>query len=88
MTEHLLSYLLLLKNLAEFVNTGYRVLVGTSRKSFIGKITGQADPAKRLFGTAATVALSVAAGASIVRVHDVKEMAEVVRITTSVIGNL
>ena len=50
--------LLLLKHIDRFVASGYRVLVGTSRKSFIGKITGKEDSADRIFGTAATVALS------------------------------
>ncbi len=76
--------LLLLKSIDRFVATGYRVLVGTSRKSFIGKLTGQENPAERLFGTAATVALCVAAGVSIVRVHDVPEMVDVVRVTNAI----
>ncbi len=76
--------LLLLKNIDRFVETGYRVLVGTSRKSFLGKITGKENPADRLFGTAATVALSVAAGVSIVRVHDVAEMLEVVKVVSAI----
>ena len=59
---------------------GYRVLVGTSRKRFIGKITGKEKPAERIFGTAATVALCAAAGVSIVRVHDVAEMVDVVKV--------
>ena len=70
----------LLRNIDKFVATGYRVLVGTSRKSFIGKITGRQNAADRIFGTAATVALCVAAGVSIVRVHDVAEMIAVVRV--------
>jgi len=76
--------LLLLKNLDRFVNTGYRVLVGASRKSFIGKITGREDSAERIFGTAATVALCAAAGVSIVRVHDVVEMVDVVKVTNAI----
>ena len=76
--------LLLLKNLDRFVATGYRVLVGTSRKSFIGKLTGREDPAERIFGTAATVALCAAAGVSIVRVHDVAEMVDVVKVTNAI----
>jgi len=76
--------LLLLKNIDEFVASGYRVLVGTSRKSFIGKITGKEDPSKRIFGTAATVALCAAAGVSIVRVHDVAEMVEVVKVVNAI----
>ncbi len=72
--------LAILKNIDKFVATGYRVLVGTSRKSFIGKITGKEDPAKRIFGTAATVALCAAADVSILRVHDVAQMVEVVKV--------
>jgi dihydropteroate synthase len=76
--------LLLLKHIDQFVASGYRVLVGTSRKSFIGKIIDKENPADRIFGTAATVALSVAAGVSIARVHDVTEMADVVRVTNAI----
>ena len=72
--------LLLLKNIDRFVATGYRVLVGPSRKSFIAEITGKKSPSDRIFGTAATVALAVAAGVSIVRAHDVAEMIDVVRV--------
>lgn len=75
---------LLLKHLDKFVSSGYRVLVGTSRKSFIGKITGRENPAERIFGTAATVALCVAAGVSIVRVHDVAEMLDVVEVAHAI----
>lgn len=70
----------LLKNIDRFVQGGYRVLVGTSRKSFIGKITGKDNPADRIFGTAATVALCAAAGVSIVRVHDVAKMVDVIKV--------
>jgi len=76
--------LLLLKNIAKFVSTGYRVVVGTSRKKFIGTITGKDNPAGRMFGTAATVALCAADGVSIVRVHDVAEMAEVVKVVNAI----
>ena len=76
--------LLLLKNIDKFVASGYRVLAGTSRKSFIGKITGKEEPSKRIFGTAATVALCVAAGVSIVRVHDVAEMVDVVKVVSAI----
>jgi len=78
--------LLLLRNIDKFVETGYRVLVGTSRKSFIGRITGKQNPAERLFGTAATVALCTAAGVSIVRVHDVAQMMDVVKLAAAVAG--
>ncbi len=71
--EHNLS---LLKHIDRFVDSGYRILVGPSRKGFIGKITGREKPAERLFGAAAAVALCAAAGVSIVRVHDVPQMLE------------
>lgn len=73
--------LLLLRNISNFVSTGYRVLVGTSRKSFIGKLTGREKPSERIFGTAATVALCAAGGVSIVRVHDVAEIVDVVKVS-------
>jgi len=76
--------LLLLKNIDKFVATGYRVLVGTSRKSFIGRITGREDPCERIYGTASTVALCAAAGVSVVRVHDVAEMLDVTKVAAAV----
>lgn len=55
----------------------FPVLLGVSKKSFIGKILKIDDPQQRRFGTAAAVTASVAAGASIIRVHDVKESVEI-----------
>lgn len=60
------------------------LLVGTSRKSFIGATTGEPVEDRR-FGTAATVALAVQAGADIVRVHDVKEMVRVVKMSDAIV---
>ena len=74
----------LLRNIDRFVDSGYHVCVGTSRKSFIGGITGKTNPAERIFGTAATVALCVATGVSIVRVHDVAEMVDVVKVANAI----
>ena len=54
-------------------------LVGSSRKGFIGKITGVTEAKDRVLGTAATVTAAVQGGADIVRVHDVAEMAQVVK---------
>jgi len=79
--------LLLLRNIDRFVATGYRVLAGTSRKSFIGQLTAEENPPDRIFGTAATVALCVAAGVSIVRVHDVAEMVDVVKVVSAIKRN-
>lgn len=69
----------ILRRLDEFTALGYPVLVGTSRKSFIGAITGR-PATERVHGTAATVAIAALRGASIVRVHDVAAMVDVVRV--------
>jgi len=80
----------LLAHLEEFSSLGCPVLVGTSRKSFISKVLVPvgAGPAReangRLWGTAATVAWAVAHGARILRVHDVAEMSDVVRMVEAV----
>ncbi len=73
----------IIRRVREFKSLGYPVLIGPSRKSFIGKILGL-DPDQRLEGTAAAIAACVAGDASIVRVHDVKEMARVVRVADAV----
>ena len=74
----------LLRNIDKFVATGYRVLLGTSRKRFIGDITGKSVAAERVFGTAATVALAVEKGVSVVRVHDVGAMTDVVKVVDAI----
>ncbi len=74
----------LLRGLDRLVSTGYRVLVGPSRKRFIGQVTGRDLPADRVFGTAAVVALCAAAGVSVVRVHDVAAMVDVVKMAGSI----
>jgi dihydropteroate synthase len=75
----------LLAKLSELAKLDYPVLVGTSRKSFLGMTlakNGKPAPAKeRIWGTAATVAASILNGAHIVRVHDVKEMKQVAMVT-------
>ena len=77
--------LLLLKNLNEFTSLGHPILVGASRKSFIGKLTNELYTDKRLEGTAASIAISIANGANVVRVHDVKEMKKVVQVTDAIV---
>ena len=74
----------LLGRLDELQALGSPLLVGTSRKSTIGAVLGL-GPAERVEGTGATVALSIAAGADIVRVHDVREMVRVARMSDAVI---
>ncbi len=71
--------------LGELRALGRPLLVGTSRKSYIGEALGGALVGDRLEGTAATVTLCVAQGADIVRVHDVKQMARVVQMTDAVV---
>ena len=74
----------LLGRLPELARLGFPLLVGTSRKSFIGRALGGFPEASRVWGTAATVAASVLGGAHIVRVHDVAEMVQVVRVADAV----
>ena len=74
----------MLRRLGELRALGRPILVGTSRKSTIGTVLGL-PVEERLEGTAATVALSIANGADIVRVHDVKEMARVARMADAVV---
>jgi dihydropteroate synthase len=64
---------------------GLPLLVGTSRKGFIGELLGGAPPDDRLEGTAATVALAIAQGADIVRVHDVAPIVRTVRVTDGIV---
>jgi len=75
----------ILRRLREIKALGFPVLIGTSRKSFIGKILGIEIPAERVWGTAATVAIAIANGADIVRVHDVREMVQVVRMADAIV---
>jgi dihydropteroate synthase len=76
----------LLARLPELARLGYPLLVGTSRKSFIGRALGGVPEGERLWGTAATVAASILGGAHMVRVHDVAEMVQVARVTDAVLS--
>ncbi len=60
--------------------SGYPILIGTSRKSFIGKILGDVSTGERLQGSLASAAIAVWNGANIVRVHDVKATVEMLKI--------
>ena len=73
-----------LKKLDRLKALGYPLLVGTSRKSTLGLLL-DLPPEQRMEATAATVALAIAGGADIVRVHDVKEMARVCRVSDAVV---
>jgi dihydropteroate synthase len=80
----------LLAKLPELAKLGYPLMVGTSRKGFLGvtlaKNGKSAPPEERIFAPAATVAASILNGAQIVRVHDVAEMAQVARIADAVLN--
>ena len=73
----------LLRRLPELRELGFPLLVGVSRKSTIGRVLNL-PPEERLEGTAAAVAMNIAGGADIVRVHDVKEMVRVARMTDAI----
>jgi dihydropteroate synthase len=74
----------LLKRLDSLVELGFPVLVGVSRKSFLGKITGCEDPKSRLFGTMAANVLAYERGASLFRVHDVRANKEALAVAAAI----
>jgi dihydropteroate synthase len=80
----------LLRKLPELARLGYPLLVGTSRKGFLGATLAKdgkpAPPEERIWATAATLAASIFGGAHIVRVHDVAEMVQVARVCDFVLG--
>jgi dihydropteroate synthase len=78
----------LLARLDELHELGFPILSGTSRKSFIGRTLGDLPPDRRLIGTLATVTASVLKGAHIVRVHDVKEAVETVRVSDAILKGI
>lgn len=75
----------LLARLPELARLGCPLLVGASRKKFIGRMLGGAVASERVWGTAAAVSAAILAGAHIVRVHDVAEMAQVARIADAIL---
>src|SRR5439155_26081024 len=72
--------LALLGNLGVLVDTGLPVVVGTSRKSFLGRLTGGAPAEDRLEASVATATWAMAQGAGMVRVHDVRPTAQAARV--------
>jgi dihydropteroate synthase len=79
----------LLARLPELARLGFPLLIGASRKAFLGATLARdgspAPPEERLWGTAATVAAAILGGAHIVRVHDVAEMVQVARVTDQIL---
>lgn len=75
----------LLRHLSELRALGQPIVISTSRKGTIGKVLGGLPVEERLEGTAATVAVAIAQGVDIVRVHDVRAMARVARMTDAIV---
>lgn len=76
----------LLRHLDRFVLSGYPVVLGASRKSFIGSVLGGRGPADRDVGTAATVVAGVLAGVAVVRVHNVDMCLQAARMADAIVG--
>lgn len=81
------SNLTLIKRLDEIAALGFPVLLGTSRKSFIGRVLGQSQTEDRLAGSLATIVLGLSHGARIFRVHDVASSRQALDMAWAVIGN-
>ncbi len=77
----------IIRRIEEFGSLPYPLVLGTSRKRFIGAVLDK-PPGERLLGTAATVAFAIARGVDVVRVHDVGEMVEVVRVADACAGKI
>ena len=83
--EHNLA---LLRRLRELRSLGLPILIGVSRKSFLGELTGRSDPSDRLAATTAAVACAVLQGAEVVRVHDVAAARDAARVAEALRGPL
>ena len=83
--EHNLT---LLRNLDDIVDLGFPVLIGASRKTFIGRITGVQEARERAFGTVATTVLAYERGATFFRVHDVRANREALAVAEAVLDTL
>ena len=76
--------LIILRNLSKLRALGYPLLVGVSRKSFIGRILDRDDPKGRVWGTGAACSAAIAHGADILRVHDVPQMYDICRVSDGI----
>ena len=74
----------LLRRLPEFRSLGCPILVGPSRKSFIGQILNQPNPQERVWGTAAACCAAIAGGADMIRIHDVQELRDTCRVADAI----
>jgi dihydropteroate synthase len=73
----------LLRRLDEIAALGFEVVIGTSRKSFLGKLTGREDPHDRVAATVATTVLALERGATVFRVHDVAPTADALKVAAA-----
>jgi len=86
--KRLKDNLAIIQHLEEFKNLGCPILMGTSRKSFIGMITGKKDePEKRIGGSIASALLALMKGADIIRVHDVAASVEAIKVLEAIKGS-
>jgi len=76
----------LLRRLGEIVAVGFPVVIGTSRKSFLARLTGREDPHDRVAGTVATTVLALERGAAVFRVHDVAELRQALDVAEVILG--
>ncbi|MCH8161785.1 MAG: dihydropteroate synthase [Chloroflexi bacterium] len=75
----------IVRRLGELRDLGLPLLIATSRKSTIGKVLDDAPPEERLHGTSASMALAIANGADMIRVHDMAEMRDVARVADAIV---
>jgi dihydropteroate synthase len=76
----------LLRRLDELAELGFPVLIGTSRKSFLGRLTGRSHPEQRLAGTIATCVMALERGASVFRVHDVAPVHDALNVAAATVS--
>jgi dihydropteroate synthase len=82
--KRLVNNLEIIRRISEFNSLKKPLLVGASRKSFIGQVLGNLPPEERLYGTLAVTAYCVLNGVDIVRVHDVKENLHVIKLIQAI----
>jgi dihydropteroate synthase len=74
----------IMRSIAKFADLGYPILAGPSRKSFIGDILEQPDPEERVWGTGGAVAWLTMQRVDMIRVHDIKEMKEIIKVIEAI----
>jgi len=84
--KHAPHSLALLRGLSRLATLGLPIVVGVSRKSFIGAASGEAEPARRFPGSIAAGLFALSQGAAVLRVHDVKETVQAIRVWHAIVG--